>query len=459
MKQKTISKIILAFTTATLLQAQTNTSLESRVAQLEQNAAFWNNLKLGADYRFSYDNISYKMANGETKKNESVLTNRLWLTMDYKPDEHIHFYTKLAFNKVFGQANVTDGGITFDQFDWYGATTNTDNQLRVKEAYIDYQGFSTFGVSIPWNLGVGRRPTSYNKLTSLRDDEDPSAPLGHIVAAEFDGGHLKFDFSEISSIPGMAVKFAIGRGMSSITSSKASPTPLAKSGENINMYGVNFIPYSTKKLHLEVQLLQATNLVDITSAGFDRFGNFNPANYNPALQVVGNMNMASAMVMYTMKNMNNTVLFASYAYTQTDPNSGATMLGSQDKESGESYWIGAQTASPLSKDGKWGIEFNHGSKYFRPFTYGEDTVVGSKLATRGNAYEVYFTEYLHKGLSMQLRYTYLDYAYTGSNGFFGSQTGTPIDIDTIKAYMSTTDLAANVTDTAQDLRLYVRYRF
>ena len=37
---------------------------------------------------------------------------------------------------------------------------------RLKEAYIYYQEFSTFGVSIPWNLSA-----------SLHDDEDPSAPL------------------------------------------------------------------------------------------------------------------------------------------------------------------------------------------------------------------------------------------------------------------------------------------
>lgn len=443
---------------SSLLHAEATSTLEDRVAKLEEKAAILEDLKLGADYRFSYDNISYKMANGDTKKNDSLLTNRLWLIMDYRPDAHIHFYTKLAFNKVFGQANITDS-VVFDQFDWYGATTNTDNQLRVKEAYIDYQGFQTFGSDIPWNFGIGRRPTSYNKLASMRDDEAPNAPLGHIVAAEFDGGHLRFDFSNVTSVPGLSVKFSIGRGLSSVTSSKSSPTPLVKSGENINMYGVNLIAYSTKKLHVEMQLLKATNLVDITNSGFDLAGNYDPNNYDPTLQVVGDMNMASAMVKYTMEHLNKTTLFASYAYTQTDPNTGKTMLGSQDKESGQSYWVGAQTASPFSEEGKWGVEFNHGSKYFRPFTYAEDTVVGSKLATRGDAYEVYFTEYLHKGLSVQLRYTYLDYKYTGSNGFFGSQTGTPIDIDIIKSQLASSDLAANVAQSAQDIRLYLRYRF
>jgi len=456
LKQKTLLTLLLA--SSTLLQAQEQLSLEERVAKLEENAKIWEKLKIGADYRFSNDTISYKMANGDTKKNDAVLTNRLWLIMDYKPDEHIHFYTKLAFNKIFGEPNISDN-VAFDQFDWYGATTNTDNQLRVKEAYIDYQGFNTFGADIPWNFGIGRRPTSYNKLASFRDDEAANAPLGHIVAAEFDGGHLRFDFDKVTNIPGLSVKFSMGRGMSSVSSSKSSPTPLAKSGENINMYGLNFVPYSTKALHLEMQVLKATNLVDITNAGFDNTGTFNPANYDPTLQVVGDMNMASAMVLYTMESLNNTKVFASYAYTQTDPKNNQTMLGSADKESGQGYWVGVQTASLFSKRGTWGAEFNHGSKYFRPFTYAEDTVVGSKIATRGNAYELYFTEYLYKNLSVQLRYTYIDYQYTGSNGFFGSQTGTPMDIEMIKTYMSSSDIAAYTVDTAQDLRLYLRYKF
>lgn len=36
----------------------------------------------------------------------------------------------------------------------------------------------------------------------------------------------------------------------------------------------------------------------------------------------------------------------------------------------------------VTKDGKIGLEYNKGSKYWRSMTYGEDTMVGSKLAAR-----------------------------------------------------------------------------
>ena len=98
-----------------------------------------------------------------------------------------------------------------------------------------------------------------------------------------------------------------------------------------------------------------------------------------------------------------------------------------------------------------GVEYNHGSKYFRPLTYSEDTLIGPKTAVRGDAWEVYFTEPLVDKLYMQVRYTYVNYDYSGSNGFFGSTSGTPMNI------ASTPN--AGIVDKAQDIRAYIRYRF
>lgn len=462
-----LSLVLLASTSMLYAQTSTNEELLKRIEVLEKQAAMqrsnlkhgseWDYLKIGADYRFSVDSLKYKMASGNTAKNNALLSNRLWLNFKYVPDKHIKFNAKLAFNKVFGQPNFNNPP-QYDQFDWFGSTTNTDNQLRVKEAFIDYKDTTLFGTNIPWNFGIGRRPTSYNKLISLRDDEAASSPLGHIVSAEFDGGHLGFDFSKITGISGTSIKLAMGRGMSNIQPA-ISPTPEADLGNNINMYDMNIVPYADKNLHIEMQILKATNLVDITNAGFDQTGTFNPTNYNPALQTVGDIYLGSAMALYNVESLGNTKIFASFATSKTDPKAGQSMLGSTKSEVGTSIWLGTQIPSLFTKGGHWGIEYNHGSKYFRPFTYAEDTVVGSKIATRGNAYEVYFTEQLAKGLTFQARATYLTYDYTGSNGFFGSQTGTPMKISDISSFMKNSDLANATVEKATDIRFYLRYRF
>jgi hypothetical protein len=149
--------------------------------------------------------------------------------------------------------------------------------------------------------------------------------------------------------------------------------------------------------------------------------------------------------------LDNTTAFVSYAFTKTQPN-GLGMLGSTDAKFGSSWWAGVQMPAVFTKDGKIGLEYNQGSKYWRSVTYGEDTMIGSKLAARGKAWEGYYTQPLTKNLDMQLRYTHISYDYTGSNGFFGAE-GTPYTMDEATAN------GMNVVKSASDARAYIRYRY
>jgi hypothetical protein len=198
------------------------------------------------------------------------------------------------------------------------------------------------------------------------------------------------------------------------------------------------------------------------NSGFDMTGTFNPGNVNTAMETVGGLELTTGFVTFKgigngrSNYLDNSLLFVSGAMSKTEPDAGKTMLGSPDSQTGYSYWIGTQMPSLFTEKGRWGVEFNHGSKYWRPFTYGEDTGIGSKIAARGDAYEVYFTEPIIDALSFQIRYTYINYDYTGSNGFFGSQSGTPMKISDIP---TSTDMAGAVVDKAQDIRVYLRYKF
>jgi hypothetical protein len=473
-----ISLSLVAFLATSLYADVSNSELLKRVEQLEAQVSqsgaksvqvgdsIFGKVQISGDYRFSMDNLQYDLANGGEAKNDDVLTNRFWLTVNYKPNSHIDFKSRLSFNKVFGQSVVkAPGGVApFDGFDWIASTTNTDDRVRVKYALINYRDDNFLGTGVPWDFGVGRRSTSYNQLANLRDDEPATSPLGHIVSAEFDGGHLGFKLDKLTGVTGMRVKFAAGRGLSYVAPA-LSPTPDSNWGENINMFDVNFVFYEDSKIHTELQALTATNLVDITNAGYDmQTGAFNPQNFNPMLETLGDLTLANLMTTYKFNLDNNIInkgiVFASYAMSFTNPDSGKQMLGSMDDETGRSIWIGTQFEFPIAGKSKWGFEYNHGSKYWRSFTYAEDTMAGSKLATRGDAWEAYFTKEIMEGLSFQVRYTYMDYDYSGSNGFFGAQTGMPMKISDIKnSPMKNTDIARDIVDSAQDLRVYLRYRF
>jgi hypothetical protein len=129
------------------------------------------------------------------------------------------------------------------------------------------------------------------------------------------------------------------------------------------------------------------------------------------------------------------------------------MLGSTDNETGTSIWVGLIIPAMFTDDGKIGFEYNHGDEYWRSFTYGEDTMIGSKLATRGSATEVYYNQpIVGDNLTMQLRYTAINYEYTGSQGFFGAE-GTPMTIDDAKA------MGMDPVESAKDLRFSVTYSY
>ena len=51
-------------------------------------------------------------------------------------------------------------------------------------------------------------------------------------------------------------------------------------------------------------------------------------------------------------------------------------------------------------------------------TYGEDTFAGSKIATRGQVWEIYRNQQITKSLSFGVSYVIMKYDYTGSNSFF-----------------------------------------
>jgi len=120
------------------------------------------------------------------------------------------------------------------------------------------------------------------------------------------------------------------------------------------------------------------------------------------------------------------------------------MLGSTEKESGSSYWVGAYLpVGDGNEYGTVGLEYNHGSQYWTPMTWAEDTALGSKVAVRGDAYEAYWNFDLFgvKYLPSQIRYTYLQHDYAPNINCAGWVPPTPVDI------------------TAQDLRFSITYRY
>jgi len=403
------------------------------------------NIKWGVDLRTSLDNINYTMADGSKRKKNALLATRMWLNMAYAPDTQNIFKGQLSYNKAFGADFGNGRGAGYSGFDWITNEALSGNSLKVRQAYWLYLGENAFGSEIPWTFSVGRRPSTTGFLSHLREDDKAQSPLGHNIDVEFDGASSLLQLENVTGISGMSFKICAGQGSTNakplFSSSGSSNDEDENVLEDVTLLGFIFVPYDDGQYKIKTNVYRAFNLPGMDNAG--------------VLTTRGNMDGAAISGMIdglaedTM--FEETKLFASFAWSKTNPNAGENMLGSTDSEVGTSVWIGLQ--QPLF-GGKFGLEYNHGSKYWRSFTYAEDTMVGSKLAARGDAFEAYYTYKLNKALSAQLRYTHINYDYSGSNAFFGDQ-GTPM---TMKE-ANDAGIGDRVVEKAQDLRFYMRYRF
>lgn len=460
------------------------TDLEDQVSEINRNTA-GSHLKFGVDFRTAVDNLQYKMAGKayvkdqgfvgkDTQSNDAFMTNRLWINMNWKATDNISFTGQLAYNKAYGYRSGFNGGYPgFETFDWITNENAYDDTVRVRSAYFFLRNDEMFGAALPWTFSIGRRPSTNGHLINLRDDDHAASPMGHNINVEFDGASAKIGFEDVTGIEGMYVKFCAGRGGTNAnakfftvdqTGTPSVAAPYAKNSADIpdiDLIGAIFVPYDDGQYSVGTQYYYAANLIDADMGTNPQQPAFN------GMTDVGNMHALTANFAINgigdewSDFLDDTIFFISGAWSITDPKKdGQGMLGTTDSKTGSSYWIGLQTPSGFSEMGRFGLEYNHGDKYWRSITYAEDTNIGSKVAARGNAFEAYYTDYLIEDVfSFQIRYTYIDYDYSGSNGFFGSATGTPYKISDLQNNPQMAGLASVTVDKAQDIRFYLRYRY
>ena len=433
------------------------------------------NIKWDVDFRTTVDNINYDLANGDTKKNSSLLTNRLLLNMKFKAEDTVTFYGTLAYNKTYGASTATTNGN--ENFDWVtNETASTDNNLRVKEAYWLYANDTFMGKDVSWTASIGRRPSTGGMGINYREGDNAKSAIASTVNVEFDGASLRWNIDQVTPLPGAWFKICMGRGITNATqrfndSNGADYSASSTLTKDSNMVGIIVVPYDDGQYSVVTNWATANHLIGYTQSALGTYQTAYQAyqadqnattayNLNTALSFadVGGIDISTIMFKADGVGseindfLDSTTLFASYSVSKTDPNSGHAMLGSTSSQTGNSIWIGAQMPCLLTEDGRFGLEWNKGSKYWRSMTYAEDTAIGSKIAARGTAVEAYWLKPLSKSLSMTLRYTKIDYDYTGSNAFFGAD-GTPMTMTQAK------NNGQNPVETATDIRASIRYRF
>ena len=392
-----------------------------------------------ADLRTTFDYLYQKTKNNNIYTN-NIFTNRLILSGVAQPADNLKFNLKIEANEMFGMNN-NDANSQYNNISWVANETPDDTNIRIKEAYFNYW----FGKDNGYMFSAGRRPATNGYPANLREGDRAESPVAHLVNMEFDGFSFLItntamsNWSDKFSDWGTSLKFCAGRGYSSSNGKWPNNGSPAYSKDNLGITdfaGFILIPYDNGQYAVWSENIWAWNMKGYnTSGNMDDLGDYFGSNLLFKADGVGDS---------ISDFLDDTKAFISLAVSQTKPFSGKQMLGASDNKLGGSIWIGADMPG-LNDNDRWGVNFVRGTKYWRNMTYGEDTLVGSIAAVRGNAYEVYYNKQIIPHLTTGLRATLINYKYAGSEAFFGEGSNPYTTKDYVKR--------------ASDIRAYIRYNF
>jgi len=417
------------------------------------------------DLRTTYDHISQKVSQWSDGKNlypektyhNNILTNRVILTGVAKPSDNLKATVRIEANNIYGMSGENGA---WENTPWFANETPDDITVRVKEAFFNYYFGDDFMFS------AGRRPATEGFPANLREGDPANSPLAHLINMEFDGFSFQIGNGEFSKLSdkfgdwGTWLKFCAGRGYSSSTGkfNDNLGRNYAKTAlDNMDFAGFILVPYDDGQYSVWTETVWAWHVqgYQLDMATNQRtmkdFGNYFGENIIFKADGIGNDSFSSDAL---NDFLDDTKAWISYGLSKTKANGEYAYVNTPQgniqaqSHTGHSWWIGADM--PGVKDGdRFGISYVKGSKYWRNFTYGEDTLVGSIAAVRGHAYDVYYNTQIVPHLTAGLRYTYLKYDYPGSDGFFGMM----MDSNTYTAYKMP------YVTKASDIRAYIRYNF
>ena len=431
--------------------------MNKKLSKVKAHDAY-DNIKFSMDFRNTYDNIQYKYNDysykgedwsGTKAKNDALMTSRVILDMKAAPTDKLSFQGQIAAYSNWGaHLNYKDPTLK----SWAGSSKSSDTVFRIKRAYFIYSDDLLDG-ELPYSFSVGRRAATDGFLANHRENlKDEGSPLAHITNMEVDGIMTKLNTEKFLTT-GSFVKFVYGRshvgGIESMYDADGYK-PYAQEDGDVNE-NVDFLIALGSLYNNGQYNLMFENALILDTKGAYEAGSAEAVALgvsNKSLDA-GKANLAALSLQVDGVGdeindfLDDTILFASIATTTYMPDDGHQLLGSTDDETGQSVWVGATIPDMITDSGRFGIEYNHGSKYWTPMTWAEDSAMGSKVAVRGDAYEAYwnFNLFGEKNLPSQIRYTHEQHDYTPNIRCSGWVKPEKVDI------------------TAENVRAYVRYQF
>lgn len=398
--------------------------------------------------------------------NDIFYTTRLRLNLKAKVWDNVSFAGRLSMYKNWGDSTGVQVFDSWRSFTMDGTSSgNTSGDwLRVERAYFDWKKIN----GSEFYLSIGRRPSTYGPPSHYRENElRGGTPSGHLVNFNFDGATLGYNLGEITGVEGQVVRFCYGQGFESQWGNGEMFGDIVTKDTHLGGFNIDAINDGTNFLQFTLfgakdindgfkgTMAFPTQLAGIFAPtmyqDMQKFDNFNFVTRVQPSGVIGDMYLGG--IGFAREEANDIKWFASLGWTRAEPNGNAGMFGGMlsdavfeaelnstgteiimvpktsddtDTKDGYGIYLGIQIPAPY---GKFGLEYNYGSKYWTPFTQAQDDPIGSKLATRGHVGEAYYIFDINPKMFIKLAGLYYDYEYTGS----GTPVGAPQKIDEVLA--------------------------
>ena len=415
--------------------------------------------------------------------NDIMFSNRLRLEMKAKVSDNLNFAGRLAAYKVFGDST----GVKFNQgslgditLDGNTSSLPHGDTIRLERAYFNYKNFMG---SVPYNLSMGRRPSTEGPPLEYRNYSlEGGGSLATIINWQFDGFTFHLGLEDATNIPGFGIKFCYGVGFESDWGNSGSLSSTSDL-EDVHMGGIIAELFDNDTTSIRLEYAHAWDITDgftgLTVMPFIPYKTGDPSNPNYNFEInyggyvsrlepstnIGDWDAASLLMETNLTERfdKDIDLFLSGSWTHTNPSQisqnpfyelmGQGLLSSNGNlESHDGYMVYAGAVFPMPLDARLGLEYNYGSKYWFNFTGAEDSLVGSKLATRGQVYEAYYIQpIVGPKFFVQLGGQYYDYEYSGS----GNPLGEPVKIDELTSL----DALFPVVDEVWNVYLSATVRF
>ena len=412
--------------------------------------------------------------------NDVAFTTKFRLEMKAKVNADLSFMGRLAAYKAWGDSTgvkFNNGSMSDVTFDGNTSSLPHGDTMRLERAFFNFHKYVS---DVAINFSLGRRPSTEGPPYEYRHNSmEAGSPLTSIINWQFDGASLNFGLEDLTNIPGLAVKLCYGVGFEggwgNTYSLNSNPAV-----DDVHLAGVITTLFDNDLTSVVLNYAHAWDITDgftgLTVMPFIISKDLESGTYNfapnnggfitrmqPSTEL-GDWDAASLLIRSNLEEMLADIdVFMATSWSHTDPRRisqnpfyeimGQGLLSSDNElESHCGYSLYAGVLFPMPFEGRVGLEYNWGSRYWFNFTGAEDSLVGSKLAARGQVMEAYYIQPIYKhNFFLKIGGQYYDYEYTGS----GNPMGKPVKIADANSF----DSLNAVIDKVWDVYLSLTMRF